>query len=461
MKARLLLFILLILRQTTHAQNMLGLVTSRFAGTNALALNPALGAANPHQFYLNIATASGHVSNNYAQYVGVNSLLNMVARGKNLLPQDIQEIPKDGLKSGDLLTDWRGPALMISLKNKNSLALTTRLRSGFQLRDASKTLLGLVRTKLDDPDFYNKSLRDDAFKINSNLITEIGVTYSQVVYEQGKHFLSVGGTVKRVSGVFSAHFINKGMNYRVEPAGQIDEGLMFINQISGELGYTTADGISKFSVDPSQILQKFKPNWFWGQGTPGAGWGLDLGLVYEFRPVESADYKLRVGVSLVDLGAVQYKTNTKKFAFDNKGRTIDFEHTLELSTVEAKLQLTDANNIGQFRAGLPTALNLTADMRLSDDFYINATVIQNMAAAGAVGMRQPSLWGIIPRFESKGSGIALPINHINGAFRVGIAVRLGLVVLGSDNVLDFVNNRARGADIYAGLAVMGLRKKKP
>ena len=460
MRKHLLLPLLLALLQNGHSQNLLGLATSRFAGTNALVLNPALGAANPHQFYVNLATASGHVNNNFGQYEGANSLLNTVLRGKSLLPNDISELPGNGLKSGDLLADLRGPAVMLALKNKNSIAITTRVRSGFQLRDASKTLIGLVRAKLDDPTFYNQALRDDAFSVNSNVLAEIGVSYSQVVYEQDQHFLSVGGTLKRVSGVFSAHFKNTGMNYRVEPAGQPDEGLLFISQISGELGYTTAEGIGKFSVDPSQILSKFKPNWFWGQGTPGAGWGFDLGAVYEFRPT-AEHYKLRVGMAVTDIGAVNYKTDTKKFFFDTKGREIGFEHTLELPTVEPKLNLTDANNVGQFRSMLPTALNLTADLRLSDDFYVSATYIQNLVAAGAVAMRQPSLLAIVPRFEGKGSGIAVPINYINGALRAGIAVRFGPVFLGSDNILDFVNNKARGADIYAGLAVMGLRKKKP
>ncbi|WP_332369518.1 hypothetical protein [Spirosoma telluris] len=64
---------------TGFTQNLLGISTSRYGGTNRLYINPALAADSPSKFYLNVFTGNGHVDNNYVRYQAPFSLLSLIS----------------------------------------------------------------------------------------------------------------------------------------------------------------------------------------------------------------------------------------------------------------------------------------------------------------------------------------------------------------------------------------------
>ncbi len=80
-----------------------------------------------------------------------------------------------------------------------------------------------------------------------------------------------------------------------------------------------------------------------------------------------------------------------------------------------------------FRAGLPTALNVNVDYRITGNLYANLTWIQGMRNRNAIAMRQNALVALTPRLETKLLEVSLPLsfqdNYSN--FAAGFAFRFG------------------------------------
>jgi hypothetical protein len=78
-----------------------------------------------------------------------------------------------------------------------------------------------------------------------------------------------------------------------------------------------------------------------------------------------------------------------------------------------------------------------------------------------MGMNQPSMLAITPRFESKWFDIALPISLQNGYRNIafGLASRIGPFILGSENLAGIVNiGNPKGFSAYVGLFLPIFRK---
>ncbi len=113
-----------------------------------------------------------------------------------------------------------------------------------------------------------------------------------------------------------------------------------------------------------------------------------------------------------------------------------------------------------FRSVLPTALNLSVDYKVGENFYVNGTWVQPLLPPATVGLYRPAVLALIPRYELPLAEIALPLswqgNYAN--LTVGLAVRWGPLVLGTDHLPGLLNlGHPRGANAYASLSVPLLR----
>ena len=154
-----------LLSTTGFAQNLLGISTSRYGGTNRLYINPALAADSPSKFYLNVFTGNGHVDNNYVRYQAPFSMLrlltgNVPAQYKNpngsirfennYTRETLDGRPKNGTAWGEV----RGPSFLARTGERSALAVTTRLRAVAQVFGASESLLSALRASLNDGALY-------------------------------------------------------------------------------------------------------------------------------------------------------------------------------------------------------------------------------------------------------------------------------------------------------------------
>jgi len=456
-------------------QPLLGISNSNYAGTHGLYLNPAFLADSRYKVYVNLATVDGFATNTYTGYAAPFSPWQLVtdrvpAQYKNadgsvdFKGEYIRENRNGKPKQGSIGAEIRGPSFLLKLNAKSSLAFSTRLRQYAQASDVSENFAHLLKTGLDAYSFIGELNRDNQFNVNFNSFAEIGLSYAQVLTEQDGHFLKGGLTVKRLVGLYSAHFINRGTDYRVV-ADPLDptQTVLQVDRLSAQYGY----------IDPDSYSNSFSGKWLTGSGAPGNGWGFDLGFAYENRPSNDGQYQYRIGLALTDIGGISYDNPQFVRSYDITRQNLtfnpaDYEDVNDgedlVNVLEDVLQLQNETPRTSFFSGLPTALNATFDYRILPNLYANVTWIQSVKSKSSIAMRQSSLLAITPRFEMKWVEVALPLSLINdyGSLVAGAMLRVGPLLVGSDSLGGLFNiGTPYGADVYAGLSVPIFSKQPP
>ncbi|GAB4043496.1 DUF5723 family protein [Spirosoma litoris] len=465
MKYSLSLGLFLLLATVGFSQNLLGISTSRYGGTNRLYINPALAADSPSKFYLNVFTGNGHVDNNYVRYQAPFSLLSLVtgtvpaqyknSNGTIKFEQDYtQEMLNGRAKSGTVSGEIRGPSLLMKAGERGAFAITTRFRAVGQVVGASEPLLSALRASLNDGALYSIPSTNNKFNANSNTYAELGLTYAGTVLEGDGRKLLLGATAKFLLGYNGQQLINRDMNYRiVQDPANANNAYLEVNKLDATFAYTN------YLQD-----RQLTPSTLFSSSVPGRGFGVDIGLTY-IDQYDAESPALKLGIALTDVGGLTYKgqeyrytdigTNPVKF------RSSDFNNLNGTSSIikviQNKLNTGRKPDNTTFRAGLPTSLNLTADYQLPSGFGINLTYLQDVRALQATAIHQPTIIAVTPRFDARWLSLAMPVAYLNGGLTAGGSIRVGPGWLGTDNFLGLIGTKSngiqpRGLDIYAGLA---------
>ncbi len=452
---------------SASGQNMLGISTSRYGGTNRLYINPALAADSPSRVFLNGATGNIHLNNNYVRYQAPFSLLRLVT---NKVPAQYrnadgsvrfqesytQEINDGRPKNGTLAGEVRGPAILVKTSDYSAFAVTTRFRGIVQVMGASEALLSSLRASLSDGALYGIPSRNNQLSVNTNTYAELAFTYASILIDGDGQKLLAGATVKGLLGYNAQHFINNGLTYRVTAdAATPNMPYLEVTQLDATLGYTTY--LQNRGISPRTLISS---------DIPGIGVGADIGLTY-ISQYDRDSPSFRLGAAVTDIGGISYKgqdyvytsaqleRNPIRFQgsdFNNIGGTLDLAQT-----VQEKLSAGRTADRTRFSAGLPTSLNLTADYTDATGTGISLTYLQDLRSIQAQAVHQSTLVAVTPHFDKRWLSLSLPVVYLNRGVSVGASVRVGPAWLGTDNFLGLFGNsangiRPRGLDVYGGLA---------
>ena len=455
----------LLLSTASLAQNLLGISTSRYGGTNRLYINPSLAADSPSKVYVNVVTADLHANNNYVRFQAPFSLFRYVtgtvpsqyknADGSVSFDVDYTREILDGKpKNGTVMGEVRGPALLIKTSSHAAIAVTSRFRAIGQVVGASQSLLSALRAGLGDKALYSIPTDNNRFNLNTNTYAELGLTYANTIWEDDGQKLLLGVTAKFLIGYNAQHFINRGANYRIAAdPGNAQTAYLEVNKLDATLGYTTF--LQNRSITPRTLFSA---------DSPGRGVGLDLGMTY-INQYDTDSPALRLGVALTDLGGLSYKGD--QYDYSNIGQnpvrftSQDFNQIT--GSIDVIQNIQDKLNVGRqpdknrFQAGLPTSLNLSADYQLPAGMGINVTYLQDVRSETALAVHQLTLLAVTPRYDVRWLSVAVPIVYLNRGLTAGATVRVGPAWLGTDNLLGLLSStavglRPRGLDIYAGVA---------
>ena len=101
---------------------------------------------------------------------------------------------------------------------------------------------------------------------------------------------------------------------------------------------------------------------------------------------------------------------------------------------------------------LPTSLNLYGEYAITKNFFVGANALVNVAKTNSTNPYYYNYVGAVPRWESKWFDVAVPLsyNFMSKDFKPGLAFRLGVLSVGSDD-LKLLFTESKGANIYAGL----------
>lgn len=471
--ARALLAVCLLLPPAcpVAAQGWIGLTQSNYGGVHNAYVNPSSIADSRHSVFLSVA---GDI-NFYNTYLQLDLPQAPWKSGFALSSQNLHEQLTSGPKFASISGELRLPSLMLGLGKGRSLAFSNRARAFVQANNVSENLARLSRYGLGDAGrlgLANRPLVDNSFNINLNAYHEFALTYAQTLTPNARHFFKVGATVKYLAGLGGGYVLNSGTRYRVYARDSIQLD-------TPNLSYGYAD--YKAYQRPG-----FTVGSLYGAERLGRGFGADLGLTYEWRPeyekynyhMDGRDwtdpsrnkYRLRLGLALTDLGAISYANdqyvrqatlvNTRVV---NLGRvdTIQFKNLPALTNTARKL-VGLQSEARSFRSYLPATLRFSADYRLVNHLFAGLLWTQNLLPASTIGSRSISSLALTPRIEFSHLELAAPLILANNyrKFQVGAMVRLGPLIVGSDNVGGLAGiTTTTGADFYFGLTLALQRHK--
>lgn len=469
----------------TFAQQWLGISSSNYAGTYSIYANPANVVDSRYKFFINLAGANADITNNYASWGAPYSIIglmtntvssaNRASNGRVLYRNTYTEEAVNNKNSTAFFgTDVRGPSLMFNLeKAKMAIGLTTRMRVITNLNNTTASIASSFVNGTIRPSIYDIPQDNNHFSANLNGYAEMGITVGKIIREQEEHFLKVGLTAKRVNALLNVHYIIEDIDFTIKPVpAQPRRQIVDIANASGTFGLTNSAAMN---------IAGFSPKWLFGNAPAGYGYGLDIGFVYEYQP-EYRKYKVklkdgwttdgtknkylyRFSMALVDFGRMSFKGDNLVYQTNavnintviqpgtfNKIRTPD----QLMEQMNTAFNWTDADYTHAFKVPLPTVISTSFDYAFSEKLYVNATWIQNVRETKGIGMNQPSLIAIIPRWESRWFEVSMPLSLQNGYrnLSMGLAGRAGPLFVGTDNLPGVLNiGKPRGINAYFGLFI--------
>ncbi|MEJ7767626.1 MAG: hypothetical protein WKF89_07425 [Chitinophagaceae bacterium] len=299
---------------------------------------------------------------------------------------------------------------------------------------------------------------------SSNWVEVFG-TYSHTVWDNEISRLNGGITIKAMRGISGAFasLRNAGFSRNIQ---------------NNQASYILRTGNARYGY--SSNLDK----WGNGNSTSGnlkdlfvaaeGGLSFDLGLEYlvktqavhnYYEEDSYYDYEWKIGFSLLDVGANQYKFSAQSRALGNAKENITDRILENKFDVNGLKSFNDSlssvlNNVqqltGKFTIINPARLVINIDRYLYDDFYVNGELSVNLTAfAGTERLYTSELNAltVTPRWETRRLGIYLPVQfNTKKQFWIGGAFKAGPLLLGVHNWANvFAKNKFQNGGAYLAL----------
>jgi hypothetical protein len=433
------------------AQNNLGVATGNYSGTQGLFLNPANIAGNSEKIVIDIATVVSGLDNNLGS-LNTSGLVSKISNGD--LSDVFHYTNRGKFSMLAPYADVRGPGAMVNFHGKHSLALTTRLRGIQQFHNFDRSLYEAINT----PGFWtggNIDLTSKDFNYTAHIWSEVGLSYGVVLLDAEDSRVKAGITLRYLGGRgygslkgvnLDAHFRTGNDSFYAE-----NSDIEYASNV-----FTPQNALTNGFLKNSILSEFFGPK-------AAAGWGGDIGLVYEYigsNCPADRNYRLRLSASVIDIGSIKYKKEnnfnavitgngyiTGQDIIDNVTNYQDFRNYAVQQGFTADTTKKDV------RLYMPSRLMLGADYNIQGHYYVNATFIGNLAYRGNFGNSYYNQFTVTPRYDTRLLSIGLPITYNTLApqtIRVGLGVRFSGFFIGSDDMLALVSNHQYGFNFYVG-----------
>ncbi len=475
----------------SKSQSYLGYGNSNFAGVNGVDLNPSYVVDSRYSFDMILYGFNVGAQNNL---VGVKSAaLKPFRDNTGYFPKTadplfdkkyiVYDTGKYNLLRAQADASVSLPVLnfMIS-KEKWGVALTTRVRTILNVDGVSDNVAQLLVKQYDYPTSFVNNINNKNLSVGTMAWGEIGVAFGRELVDKGVDYLKFGVRPKLIIGAVAGYARIKDFQYQVLNKDT------FIN-LQGDFQLGVSDNISTSNSGQTEL----RSNSF--SDFDNYGWGLDIGFTYEWRPDikenknpanlykrkydrTKTKYKAKFDFSVIDIGMVKFTKG--EGSRDFKLKIIETKvnnNILEPKSIKAvgdtvsdyikKGLATSTPESPSFRMPLPTAFVAQGDYNFGKNFYLNATIFGALQFGSRVAKVHDAAYvAITPRWDHRWFGAWVPIsyNSVN-QFMLGTGVRLGPLVVGTNNILPLISNaKVKNANIYSVLRIPILygsgRKKK-
>lgn len=462
-----------------NAQRMFGVATSNWNGTTGLYLNPANTADSRNKLVIDLFSLNAFAENDMGT-LAKDNLFSKINKREILSVNDVFKF--DNKTNVNMMTPYaevRGPGFMWNIDHKNSIALVTRLRGANQFSNVSQK----VYRSLLDPQFSangggNYVLNSSDFQWNAATWSEMGLAYSRVLVDHGKNFLSAGVSVRYLGGI--GYLSMQGDNIDAAYYASSDSLRLTNTKVSYSSNILNNTTKVNEGTSNSELFNRF----FGKKG--GAGIGGDIGFNYEFRPdfekhqyemdgkskindYSAVRYKVRVSAAITDIGGITFKTKENRQAMLSgsgylKGSELssNVNNYNDFKSYSQTRGFTVDTGIKSTVYHMPTAMVLGIDYKVSGDFYVNITSINNLADKKQIGNYFYDQVTVTPRYDTRIFSVGVPITYAmqSKSLKAGLGVRVAGFFVGSDDMLGLLGNNQYGANFYMG-AFVPLNFRKP
>ncbi len=435
------------------AQEMNGFRSDNYNGVNGAFFNPANLGNSPFKVDVNIFGLNLFAGNKNVDFSF--GTLSDITSDSNIL----NKLIGNG-KSNSILVNaaFHLPSVSYRINEKTTVALLTRSRILFNFHDLDGILINSIQNGSDNASLPYTLSGNTNMRISANVFSEYGLSGGHVVYDKGNHFVKVGATLKYLSGVGNSYIHLDKIQATLDTMGN--------DAIATKSSGTIAVGVAGVDVNnPDQSLNF---------GGNAAGFGADLGAVYEFRTddlkAESVPYLFKVSLALLDIGSINYTTIPSQSA----GYTINIPagQYFNMSEFEGDTKEVLDNNpqyfksttsASKYRVALPHTLQLGGDYRAAKGVYVAANLQLAMSSneSKPYNPRAVNAITITPRYESKLLAAYLPINYNNlSKATIGFGFRAGPLYAGSSSLISATIFKSKQIDFYFGFRVGFKTKQK-
>ncbi|MBS1510645.1 MAG: hypothetical protein JST86_07395 [Bacteroidetes bacterium] len=437
-----------------NAQSFTGYHSSPYAGVYSTITSPADILNYRVRADLNLVSLSTELGNNIFKFSYKNRNDD---KGGFSYPDPIT---KKGKFLG--LTDVFGPSLLVKWNDKNAIALTTRARVMANLHGIATDLLNSTVPDFIDPRYIGTPLSISNMSANMHAWKEVALTYSRQVANTDYGVWKAGASLKLLGGFAAVSFTSNNISFIHDSIIDPTDGKKkdAIINTTGNIALSYTKNLDSLGANSSDYLNFSHPSL-----------GLDIGVSYEFRDEmqvyetqysdKTANYIWKAGASITDIGFVKYnKDGMKGITIASAGKTYTTDQlTVPSDSTEAYQIINYYKNLFNARTEgntlvmqLPTTLHLTYDRYFNKWLGVQAQVNVPLVFTRLSyynGNYNPLGLYITPRAEIPQAGFYMPIsyNSISG-FKVGAALRLGPLVIGSSSVINMRVAKTKAFDGY-------------
>lgn len=450
-----------------QAQEMAGLVHSNHAGTDVLFFNPAGMHHQKDWLSIHLVTADVFLSNDYMYLKKSDFKFFDLLTGNINIPSH-----KTGYSKGevpfyiydrkyntrlDMNIKVQGPSAMF-IKNQHAFGVFTGFRTYVNSRNITPELGRTIYYGFGYDPQQEQVYNLQNFHTSVLGFGEVGLSYA---YQWNRLLFSnwnFGISVKKLFGLGGSYLQVEESNYNV-----LNDTTLDILSLDANLGFS-------FPMD-------YNSNDFpSGPWISGNGWGFDLGVEYQQLLDRQSkdrsrracgqrhyDYKYRIGISIMDIGWISFKSNAQLHQYANTQYTWENIDTTQVESVNQIIQEISTRFYGdpnaslqntRFKMWLPTSINISGDYNFENDIYLNASLVYNPPLNGSF-MRKPDVLSITPRYEKRNVELSVPVSLYQWKYpRVGLAFRFYYLTVGSDYFTSLLGmHDFNGMDLYFSIKV--------
>jgi len=419
MRYRIFLLVIIVISFPSHAQEMFGIVNSNFAGVNGLEINPANTINSKVYLDVNIISLGAFLENNYL-YIHKEdySFLEFLKKNPTLPEYGKDSLPFDhywekGREYVYQNLKFIGPSAMM-INGDHAFGIHSAVRAISAIWRIPYHLANFMYEDLSFKDQHNINYIDNNYSFSNLVWMEVGAFYSTILRQYNRNRWSAGVSINRLFAYTGSYMYVNSLDYIV-----LNDSTADIPNLNGETGFSLPIDYDNNDYINDQGLFR------------GGGFSTNIGISFQrmkkvyrksrYKKLCHQNYKdyiYRIGVSIIDLGYINFKKNAQQHDFTDVNHYWENINQTEFTSINQFFRelsgrfyngdSTRSLVADKFTMYLPTALSAQIDYHYRDNWYFSSMALIPVMYSVAQIYRPPQVM-ISVRYETENSRLSQPM----------------------------------------------------